>query len=247
MNVLLDYDATTADSFAAQVRRVNEEFGTDYTLSMFTSWRSEDLLTEEEADFMWGHRCFLNEDFQAALPPVDGAIETIRNLLDEGFEFIIASDRPDSLYNVTRSWLNEHGLQDIHLIFTHHKQSLNTPVRKKPSLTKLEVIEQYGCTMAIDDAPHHATAFANLDIMQEIFLLDMPYNQQVPHHKKIFRCLDWQKVYDWVHMLHPERYMDVADNGLHVRVPDNTIRIPSNNTIKISGRVDLIPTKGGIR
>jgi uncharacterized HAD superfamily protein len=192
---LIDYDSTLADTFAEQLVWLNRAFDSEYQYDSFTRWRSEDIVTAEEAAFLWGDKCFLNEDFQRECPPIPGAIDGMLELLDRGEHLMIVSDRPAQLFDVTRQWLDAQGLDMVRLLFTHHKSSMS--LDSTGMMTKYQAAARYRLPNIIEDAPHHAEKFATMGWVDRIFLLDKPYNQGIAH-PKIYRVYDWPEIISMV-------------------------------------------------
>lgn len=191
---LFDYDQTIADTQTLRLAMVNRRFNTFFDAEDFKSWRSEDLMTEEESAYMWGPECFLSESFQASCPPIPGAILGIQKLYAVGHTGMVVSDRPADLFEVTRDWLDRQGLDTVRLLFTHHKHSLST---SRDTLTKYQAAHRYRLTHIIEDAPHHAEMFASKPYIKQIYLLDQPYNRDVSH-EKILRVFSWDEIVEHV-------------------------------------------------
>lgn len=138
---------------------------------------------------MWGKDCFLSEDFQSLVPPVDGAIDGVLSLLEAGHHLMIVSDRPSELFEVTRDWLDNQGLEMVRLLFTTHKHSLSVG----KGMTKSQAAYLYKLDTVIEDAPHHAETLAGRSYIDQLFLLDMPYNQEIVH-PKVQRVQHWRNV-----------------------------------------------------
>lgn len=188
---LFDYDSTLAAVDAARVRAINERFGTNYTLDEITAWSwTAENYPEAHESFQWGPECFLNEQFQLNVEPVEGAIEGVHALFAMGHEGMVVSDRPESLFACTRQWLDEHDLDTVRLLFTRHKESKNVT---NEGLTKQQAAVLHRLTHVIEDAPHHAVAFAEKPHISRVYLLDRPYNQGI-EHEKITRCKNWYEV-----------------------------------------------------
>lgn len=188
---LIDYDSTLADTFAEQIIWLNREFGSVYEYDDFTKWRSEDVVTPEEAAFLWGEECFLNEDFQRECPPIPGAIDGMNDLLEMGEHLMIVSDRPVQLFDVTREWLDRQGLDMVRLLFTHHKNSMS--LDSTGMMTKYQAAARHQLQYIVEDAPHHAETFANKVWVKQVFLLDKPYNQEI-EAGKIIRVPGWDNI-----------------------------------------------------
>src|SRR5574338_1497591 len=166
--ILLDYDSTLVATDDMRLRWVNERFGTNYTPEEITSWFMD--YTEEEETFMWGSECFLNDAFQSACLPVEGALKGVQALLDYDYTIVVVSDRPIELYSATRQWLDSHELSHIELIFTHNKLSMSTD--SSELMTKMQIAYLKKLKIVIEDAPHHAEHFAEKDYIDRVLLLD---------------------------------------------------------------------------
>ena len=187
MKWLLDYDSTLADTHKPRIEAMNKEFGTDYKVEDFTTWSPPSFLDPDHDAWQWGPECFMNEDFQISAPPVEGAITGVNRLLAYGDQCIVVSDRPAELFEVTRDWLDNQGLDVVRLLFTRHRHSLNVT---NVGQTKLQVAWQHKLNGVIEDSPHHSIALAQKDYVDTVYLLDMPYNRHI-EHEKIRRVKSW--------------------------------------------------------
>jgi uncharacterized HAD superfamily protein len=186
---LVDYDATLANTFQEQIDACNKKFNTSYTYDMFTTWRSEDVLTKEEAEYIWGSEVFFSEDFQIKVEPVKGAVQGLRDLLDMGYECMVVSDRPKELFEVTRDWLDRQGFDTVRLLFTRHKASM--AVDKSGAMTKSQAAWVHKLTAVWDDAPHHAETLSQREWIQRVYMLDNPHNHHI-NMPKVIRVDSWQ-------------------------------------------------------
>lgn len=188
---LIDYDSTLADTGRMRIDAINEHFGTSFTSGIFTQWNNTGYLTNEQDAWSWGDECFLNIDLQADAYPMPHAIDAMQRMIEEGEQMMIVSDRPPSLFEVTRDWLDRQGLDTIRLLFTKHKHSKSGDV--KGALTKLQAAYLYKLNYVVEDAPHHSVNLANKDYIEKVYLLTMPYNQGI-EHEKITRVNDWTEI-----------------------------------------------------
>jgi hypothetical protein len=181
---LIDYDSTIVDLCAAQFDLVEREFGVRYTHDHILAWDWDTWMPPEQSALVWGDRGFKSLDFQASLPAVPGALETIaalREATDD--EFVVVSDRPDFLYDVTRDWLDRHGLAPARLIFTDRK-----------TYPKAQCALAEGLTFVVEDAPHHGGDLARCDHIEHVYLLDYAYNRGIDLHDKLLRVPGWPAV-----------------------------------------------------
>lgn len=183
---LFDYDSTIVDTLGGVLQKVNEHFGTQYTIQDAISWKTEDYMARVHADYMWSDACFFNEDVQYNLQPVAGAIEGIHKILED-HKGIIVSDRNPKLFDVTRAWLDAHGLDVVRLLFT---RNIHSPRGGYEGMTKSQVAYLYKLDTVVEDAPHNAVSLSNREYINMIYLLDQPYNQDV-ESGKITRVNNW--------------------------------------------------------
>jgi uncharacterized HAD superfamily protein len=190
--ILLDYDMSLANTFIEQIELLNNEFGKIYKHEDFYTWATEDVCEPEEVSWLWGPNCFLNEDFQRNVAPVEGAIESVLSLLDQGHHCMVVSDRPSELFEVTRDWLDRQGLDMVRLLFTRHKHSVNS-VSTDGTMTKAQAAWSYKLDTVVDDALHHCRVFAEKPWINQVYMLNSPHNQNY-EHPKVMRCFGWPDV-----------------------------------------------------
>lgn len=147
-------------------------------------------MNEEEISYLWGPEVFLNTDFQINVRPVDGAIEGVQKLLDEGHELTVVTDRSPRIQEVTRAWLDKHGLTNLPVVFTRNK---DVRTYQEAMRTKAQVAWSRRLTHVVEDAPHHSLGLAERPYIEKVWLLDKPYNRHV-EHPKIARISSWKEV-----------------------------------------------------
>lgn len=200
---MLDFDSTTGELDGHMRASVNVKFGTSYQQEEITSWAWWDTRPQEQGEYVWGPECFQNKEWTLAMPPVEGAIEGITELLDDGHTIALVSDRAPHMGLWLAEWLRTHRLP----IPVHTTNRHDGP-------TKLDVIRKLGLQLVIEDAPHHAVEMsASGDVAVGVLLLDKPWNRDV-FHAKIGRCFGWDHVLDSVSLL---QFMWGADLEMVIR------------------------------
>lgn len=191
--LLVDYDQTLADTQTEMNHDMSLVFGKKFSLDEITSWHNDGYFTEEEDAYRWGPQCFLNEALQSRVRPVHGAIEGMFHLLERGYKPMIVSDRPKELFEVTRDWLDQQGLDMVRLLFTRHKHSQSN---ESTLMTKYQAAWNHRLEMVIEDAPHHTNQFVTKPYISRVFLLNYPYNREhaVKPHEKITRVNYWDDI-----------------------------------------------------
>ena len=190
MRIMLDFDSTTGELDGHMRASVNAKFGTNYQQEDITSWSWWDNRPQEQGEYVWGPECFQNKEWTLAMPPVEGAIESVTELLDDGHTIALVSDRPPHMGLWLKDWLRQHRLPI----------PVHTTSRSKGP-TKLEVIRKLGLQIVIEDAPHHAIEMSASPDVEGVFMLDKPWNRDVVTNQKLGRCSDWNHVMDCLGVL----------------------------------------------
>lgn len=147
---------------------------------------SPDRLIELFDEFVLG-------DGHQELRPVEGAIEILEALSQDGYEFVMCSSRPqkyrDPTFELIERYCSGINISKTFLLGCHDGGN-------EERLTKLCVCEREGLTWAIDDAPHNATDLARGGI--STLMLDRLWNQHCAQHKNIYRVFSWGEIYSLI-------------------------------------------------
>jgi uncharacterized HAD superfamily protein len=183
----LDFDDVLMDFYPSLCLFHNENYGTSLSKEDVHSYYIQDIFgctTEEAMERVWN---FYHSTKHHDAKPVSGAMEALQ-VLEEEYDLHIITARPESVREVTESWINTHFpkmFKGIH--FTNQFFG----VTKKT--TKAEVAQKEGVTFFIDDAPHHAEEVA--EIAEQVFLFDAPWNNTHATSKEnITRVTSWPEV-----------------------------------------------------
>jgi hypothetical protein len=132
MRIIVDVDDVLADTFGA----IENHFGKAADVT------GENLkLYFPNSDV---ESIIYTVDFNAALPPLDGAVEGVRWLLDAGYSARYLSSRPPELENPTREWLRRWQFPDI-------------PLQCVGRETKKEILRSDPYDLLIDDMLSYLT------------------------------------------------------------------------------------------
>lgn len=180
MKFLVDFDSTIFDLTTAQLRHLNEKFGTELSTDHITDWYWENTghFTPAMVEYVWGPEVWLNEEFHVNGEFVHGAAEGLQRLIDYGYDPHIVTDRPMALANATVNWLRTNGFGNLPVILTN-----------RDGYPKRQAMEDYSLTHVIEDAPHAVAAL--IDRAERFYLIDRPYNQTVSH-PDVIRVYGWR-------------------------------------------------------
>jgi uncharacterized HAD superfamily protein len=184
---LVDFDDTLADLYGTLQTSCNERFGTDYSPSMVTGWDWwREATPKEHGDFVWGDECFNSCEWTLSIPPAPFAVEVTQRLAEMGEQLFVVSDRPQHMWIWLAEWLGKHNIPYAEVYTTNKK---NYP-------RKIDVAEALSLTIAVEDAPHHGTEMPASGLFDMVYLIDKPYNRDVPLHDRLDRVQNWEELLD---------------------------------------------------
>lgn len=146
----------------------NENFGTTYRREDITNFNVEEIWgipTETLRDRL---SQFYDTHHHESAPPIEGAVEAIKELSKNNKLYIITSS-PQTAEGKIRIWLKKHfgeAFEEIH--FT--KKDISSERRNKG-----EMCRELGLELFIDDHPDNAEKISAIGI--PVYLFDTPWNQ----------------------------------------------------------------------
>ncbi len=193
MKIYVDYDdclCETARSFSDIAARM---FGKDvpYERVRFFNLRDSFGLTDEEYEKLMieGHR----PEILLSYEETSKASEVLNEWVDRGHEVYIITGRPFSCYEVSRRWLDEHGLDRIKL-FCLNKYGRKNFIEETDFNLELEDYYKMDFDYAIEDSPHAFKFFDHLPNIK-VMVYDRPWNREHELPGRNFRrCMDWEEI-----------------------------------------------------
>jgi uncharacterized HAD superfamily protein len=160
----------------------------------FDLGQSFGLNVEELERFM--HLVHLPE-FLGALQPVGGAVEGLNALASQGYEIAVVTGRPPLTAEVSRAWLERHGVPYDRLTFVD-KYGRGSPGTSDNSLITLDELTQCSFCFAVEDSSDMA-AFLTAKMEVPVALLERPWNRAAEFTDPrslamIERCADWSVI-----------------------------------------------------
>ncbi len=122
-----------------------------------------------------------------------GASEVLNELIDKGHEVFIITGRPITSYDVSRKWLDEHGLTRVNLFFLD-KYGRN--INEKDNKYNLEPDDFYKMHFdyAIEDSPVAFKFFEHLPDLK-VMVFDRPWNKGAKFPNANYsRCAGWEAI-----------------------------------------------------
>jgi len=193
MKIYIDYDDCLCETARAFTGIADRLFGKKipYDEVQFFNLQDSFKLTDDEYKQLMieGHLPEVLLSFEET----PGASKVINEWIDKGYEVDIITGRPYSSYEISRIWLDKHGLDRVRLL------CLNKYGRDglfKTSDFNLELEDYYKMKFdyAIEDSP---MAFSFFDHLPELKVLvyDRPWNRECKLlNSNYFRCPDWEYI-----------------------------------------------------
>jgi len=193
MNIYVDFDdclCETAKNFSDIVEKM---FGkkVPYEEVQFFDLKKSYSLTDEQYEEMMlkGH----TKEMLLALEETPGASKVLNSWIDKGHDVNIITGRPDSAYEASRQWLDEHGLERVKL-YCLNKYGRDSFIKDSEFNLELEDYYKMKFDIAVEDSP---LAFSFFDHMPQlkVMVFDRPWNKEAELPGENYRrCFDWEEI-----------------------------------------------------
>lgn len=182
----LDIDGVIANTNLSIVTYLNDTLGTSYTYEgtfshdLAKSFGLSDEVMQQHFD------AFATEERMLSLSMVEQAAESIE-LLAQDYRLIIITSRPVSWQTATETWLGNHGLGELEVLYTNgHNNRLAGGAGR---VTKQLAAEQAGAIALIEDNEYEFHVWNSTRV--ELICLAQPWNASlIETHSHIYRT-DW--------------------------------------------------------
>lgn len=197
--VYVDIDDVISQTALAFTRLLEHQFDKRVELDEITDFdlsKSFDLGPEELEEFMReAHR----DEHLMAIEPMDGAIETLHSWQAGGCEIEVLTGRPPAAAEVTRDWLEKHGVPHSELYFVDKYARYDESAWDGHApVLRLDELVEHDYDLVIEDSLETAVRLASA-VDAEILLLDRPWNRNLSEVEQsitsqIGRCRDWSEI-----------------------------------------------------
>ncbi len=195
MNIYIDFDDCLCETALYFSKLAAQMFGVDvpYEKIKYFNLQKSFSLTDDKYDqlMVQGHL----PEVLLSYEETPGAVETINSWIDKGHDIKIITGRPSSVYDASRQWLDEHGLERVPL-YCLNKYGRENFIKGSTFGLELEDYYKMHFDYAVEDSPLAFKFFDHLPDLK-VMVFDRPWNKDCelpgPNYK---RCLDWKMIRD---------------------------------------------------
>ena len=176
LTILVDMDDTMENFCVVWVNKLNKKYGTCVHIDDIKEWDIHKFFPELSKDEIFSP--LFCEDFWKEVRPLDGAVQYIEKLINDGHKIIVVTaSHPDT---VSMKW---HHVMQRYFPFIDCKDII---VTAKKQVIKGDVL--------IDDAPHNLIGGEYMKI-----LYDAPHNKNFDtNNMYITRVYNWNQIYNLI-------------------------------------------------
>jgi len=193
MRIYIDYDDCLCETARYFSKLAAELFGKNipYEKIRFFNLQKSFLLNDEE------YRLLMTEGHKAerllSYTETPGAVKTVNDWIDRGYEVFIITGRPYSSYEASRKWLDLHGLERANL-YCLNKYSWDSFIKKDDFSLELEDYYKMTFDYAVEDSPSAFRFFDHLPDLK-VLVFDRPWNKECEFPgENYIRCSGWEKI-----------------------------------------------------
>ena len=193
MNIYVDFDDCLCETARYFSELAAQLFGVDvpYEKIKYFNLQKSFLLNDQDYDKLMveGHK----PDVLLSYEETPGAVKTIKDWLDQGHDVKIITGRPVSTYDVSREWLNLHGLEGLPL-FCLNKYGRENFIKNSTFNLELEDYYKMHFDYAVEDSPHAFKFFDHLPDLK-VLVFDRPWNRECRFPNQNYtRCCGWEMI-----------------------------------------------------
>ncbi len=193
MNIYVDFDDCLCETAIHFTELVKELFGKDVPYENMRDFNLQKSfsLTDEQYEYMMieAHK----PESLLSYKETPGASETIGDWIEKGHNVSIITGRPNSSYEASRTWLDQHGLKDVRL-YCLNKYGRDSFIKNSEFTLELEDYYKMKFDYAVEDSPLAFRYFEHLPQLK-VMVFDRPWNRETELPGANFtRCPDWSTI-----------------------------------------------------
>ena len=193
MNIYVDYDDCLCETGKYFADLASELFGKDIPyedMRYFNLQKAFDL-TDEQYDrlLVKGHE----PEALLAFGETPGASEVINEWIGKGYDVSIITGRPYSTYEISRQWLDMHGMGNVRL-YCLDKYGRENFIKNSGFSLQPEDFFKMKFDYAVEDSPVAFRFFDHLPDLR-VMVFDRPWNRTADFPNGNYRrCYDWESI-----------------------------------------------------
>ena len=193
MNIYVDFDDCLCETGRAFAGLALELFGKNvpYEEMRYFNLQKAFDRTEEQYDrlLVRGHEPEVLLSFEET----PGASRTLNEWIGQGHCVSVITGRPYRSYEVSRLWLDRHGLSNVRL-YCLDKYGRENRVPDSDFNLRLEDYYRMKFDLAVEDSPEAFRFFDHLPGLK-VMVFDRPWNRGMPFPGTNYRrCEDWESI-----------------------------------------------------
>ena len=193
MRFYVDFDDCLCETAMAFTHIAARLFGKNVPYEEVRFFNLQDTfdLTDEEYELIMieGHK----PEVLLSYEETPGASRVINEWIDNGHEVSIITGRPFSTYEVSRRWLDEHGLKRAQL-YCLDKYGRDSFYKNGDNNLDRDDYYKMKFDYAIEDSPHAFKFFDHLPELK-VLVFDRPWNRECEFPGENYhRCSDWDAI-----------------------------------------------------
>ena len=193
MKIYIDFDDVICETAIAFLDLARKLFGIDLSYDDFHFFNMQKTFGLDDDQYKLFLKEGHTEEEIIGYEETLGASTTINKWIDEGHDVYVITGRPFDCYDISRKWLDDHGLDRVPLYCVDKYGRENFTLECSYGLT-LEELYEMNFDFAVEDSP---VAYKHLLHFKKctVAVFNRPWNidEDVPNDHFI-RCNGWQEV-----------------------------------------------------
>lgn len=193
MNIYIDFDDCLCETGRVFAEMASSLFGKEipYEEMQYFNLRQAFDLTEEQYGqlLVKGHE----PETLLSIEETPGASKVINEWIGRGYHISVITGRPFSTYDVSRAWLDSHGLRNVRL-YCLDKYGRENFIPDSDFSLELDDYYKMKFDYAIEDSPLAFRFFDHLPDLR-VMVFDRPWNRTAVFPNDHYRrCRDWETI-----------------------------------------------------
>ncbi len=193
MNIYVDFDDCLCETGRYFSRLVDDLFGKNipYEDIRYFDLQRSFSLTDEQFERMMteAHR----PEVLLSYEETPGASAAVNSWIEQGHHVSVITGRPDSSYDASRAWLDQHGLDRVSL-YCLNKYGRDSFIRNSDFNLELEDYYKMHFDCAVEDSPAAFRFFSHLPKLK-VMVYHRPWNRECTFPRENYvRCFDWEAI-----------------------------------------------------